>query len=100
MHNPSPLPLSSLSNTDAELLRTVAKHVLGSSDVAATTAATLRQNGFDEKRVDILIPQASVAVRLGDFVFKKVEADKETPTNFGLFVRRRPKSGTSINPFA
>jgi hypothetical protein len=82
-------PFPKLSDSDAQLLVAVANHVLGSSDVAATTAAGLSKNGFDEKRVDGLIPCASLPVQLGAFVFKKVEADKETPSNYGLFVRRK-----------
>jgi hypothetical protein len=41
-----------------------------------------------KKRVDAIIPCASVAIFWQGYVFKKVEADPESPENYGLFVRR------------
>ena len=84
--------MSSLSAKDEAFLLGIADVVLGNSPVATTTAASLNQRGFDALRVDALIPVASVGVQLAGFVFKKIEPDKDSPQNFGLFVRRRPDS--------
>lgn len=105
MFNSTPQPLA-VQPEDKRFLLETAERVLGESTVAATTAAGLKQHGIDVKRVDTLIPWASVAVEVDGFVFKKVEPDSETPENFGLFVRRTGKTGTpfdratrSGNPF-
>ena len=88
MHSPSPQSIS-VREPDRVFLIEMARKILGASNVAATTASALTKQGLDTSRVNVLIPWASVAVEVDGFVFKKVEADKETPDNFGLFVRRK-----------
>jgi hypothetical protein len=82
-----------LKDQDGQFLAVAAEKVLGSSAVAATTASRLRSIGIDPQRINTLLPWASVAVHWGGYVFKKVEADQETPDNFGLFVRRKVADG-------
>jgi hypothetical protein len=79
----------SLPAADRTFLTETARNILGTSNVAATTASGMIDHGIDAKRVDSLLPWASVAVEVDGYVFKKVEADVEVPHNFGLFVRRR-----------
>jgi hypothetical protein len=88
VHSPHPQPLT-VNADDREFLREVAQKILGSGSVAATTRAGLLKCGVEANRVYQLIPTTSVAVELAGYVFKKVEADHETPQDFGLFVRRR-----------
>lgn len=87
-----------VTRADGLFLAAVAERVLGPSTVAATNAARLREYGFDPNRIDELIPPDSVSVVCENFVFKKVEADPESPHDFGLFVRRSvgtpPPAGT------
>jgi hypothetical protein len=49
----------------------------------------LADHGFEASRVDALIPWTSTPIEWRGYVFKKVEADPESPENFGFFVRRR-----------
>lgn len=73
---------------DDQFIVDTARKILGSSVVAATNARTMSSAyGIDPKRVDALIPWGNVTVEVHGYVFKKVEADPETPDNFGLFVR-------------
>jgi hypothetical protein len=88
MHSSTPQTLP-VKEPDRVFLIEIARKILGGSNVAATTAKALTKEGLDVSRVNLLIPWASVAVEVDGFVFKKVEPDKETPENFGLFVRRR-----------
>jgi hypothetical protein len=88
VHSAHPQPLT-VKSVDREFLLEVARKILGSGSVAATTEAGLLKQGIDANRVYDLIPTTSVAVELAGYVFKKVEADHETPQDFGLFVRRR-----------
>lgn len=88
MHR-TPTPLT-LKPSDESFLVDVARKVLGTSVVAATNARTITSAyGLDPTRVDALIPWGNVVVEVKGFVFKKVEADPETPDNFGLFVRSK-----------
>jgi hypothetical protein len=89
-----PIPLLA-AKADREFLVLVATQILGQTSVAATTAEGLDRRKIDSKRVDSLIPSTSWAVEVDGFVLKKVEADIETPGNFGLFVRRKSNS-TSV----
>ena len=82
---PAPIVLNA---ADGSFLVEVAKHVLGNGTVAATNAERLIEQGMDAHRIDSLIPCVSVAVLWNGFVFKKVEADPESPENYGLFIRR------------
>jgi hypothetical protein len=85
----TPVPLKT-NEADLAFLCNVARLVLGSSTVAATNARRLAEAyQIDPKRVDSLIPWGNTAVEVDGFVFKKVEADPETPDNFGLFVRTK-----------
>ena len=87
MHRQNPAAIN-LKKEEGELLVAVARKVLSNSNVAATNAVGLGKMGFDPKKVDLLIPCSSVAVQWDGYVFKKVEADPESPDNFGLFVRK------------
>lgn len=78
-----------LSDGDRDFLVSVAAAVLGKTAVAATPAEALQRMKIDPVRVNSLIPSHSRAVEVGGYVLKKVEADIETPGNFGLFVRRK-----------
>jgi hypothetical protein len=89
VNSPNPAPLR-LAPEDRIFLTTVAEKVLGSTDVAATTASALTKRGIDARRIDMLIPWQSAAVLIEGFVLKKVEPDRDTPHDFGLFVRRAP----------
>lgn len=91
MNQPNPIPIT-LSEADGKFLVDVAKRVLGTSGVAATNAQKLEEHECDPKRIDVLIPCTSRAVEWRGFVFKKVEADPEAPSNFGLFVRKRTEA--------
>jgi hypothetical protein len=91
MLNPAPQPLL-VKGDDREFLLRMARAVLGNSPVAATTAAGIERHGIDARRVNMLIPWLSVSVQLDGIVIKKVEADDDTPGNFGLFIRQRPDS--------
>lgn len=86
MQTPHPQPLR-LPGNDIEFLLDVARRVLGKSEVAATTAQSMEKQGIDSDRLNRIITSHSVAVSVDHYVFKKVEADPETPANFGLFVR-------------
>jgi hypothetical protein len=88
MKTPNPTPLA-LTQDDAGFLEAVAVAVLGGANVAGTNAEGLARRGLDPDRVARLIPGFGAAVATGGFVFKKVEPEPETPTNFGLFVRER-----------
>jgi hypothetical protein len=84
--SPFALPLN---DDDRDFLASVATKVLGKTAVAATTAEGLQRMLIDPVRVNTLIPSHSHAVEVAGYVLKKVEADIETPGNFGLFVRRK-----------
>jgi hypothetical protein len=88
VNRPDPTPIQ-LSDEDGTFLISVAEHVLGPSTVAATNAVGLAEHGFEASRVDALIPWTSTPIEWRGYVFKKVEADPESPENFGFFVRRR-----------
>jgi hypothetical protein len=76
-----------LPKPDGEYLEKVGSTVLGKSSVAATNARRLTEMGLDAVRIDKLIPWGAAASCQG-LVFKKVEADPESPDNYGLFVRK------------
>jgi hypothetical protein len=78
-----------LLKEDRDFLAAVAAQILGKTAVAATTAEGMKRMKIDHVRVDTLIPSHSHAIEVAGFVLKKVEADIETPGNFGLFVRRK-----------
>jgi thiamine pyrophosphate-dependent acetolactate synthase large subunit-like protein len=82
-----------LAPRDCAFLTEVAHQILGTAQVAGTTADACRARGLDVERIDKLIPGFSKAVRIDGLVFKKVEPDPEAPGNFGLFVRIRSKDG-------
>jgi hypothetical protein len=85
----TPIPLN-VSNQDLDFLCGVARAVLGGTNVAATNARRMVEAyKIDIKRLDALIPWGTAAVEVDGYVFKKVEADPETPDNFGLFVRTK-----------
>lgn len=87
MNRNEPTPLE-ISRGDGEYLIGVAELVLGGSSVAATNAKRLIQYGFDTKRIEALLPSTSAAVALNNYVFKKIQADPESPGEFGLLIRR------------
>lgn len=89
--------LIDVNRSDGELLVAVAEKMLGPSTVAATNARRLRDYGFDPSRINALIPFESVPVAWRGFIFKKVEADPESPGDFGLFVRRSPGASRNGN---
>jgi hypothetical protein len=92
-----PIPILA-GKADREFLVSVATRILGKTSVAATNADGLERRKIDSKRVDSLIPSTNWAVEVDGYVLKKVEADIETPGNFGLFVRRKlnPHTKTGV----
>jgi hypothetical protein len=63
-----------------------AAKILGGSNVATSTAAQLLRNGIDARRVAELLSGRDA--QIGRFRFKFIDADRETPENFGVLVRR------------
>lgn len=90
------LPASSKSKAppiEFRFLESVAGEILGNSDVATVTAMTLQRMGLDAGRIGALVARCGSPAKSGAFEFKKIEADRDTPENFGLLVRRRnPKA--------
>lgn len=71
----------------AEFLTSVATRILGTSNVATSTATRLSEEGIDTNRLAGLIRSVDDG-RAGEFRFKLIDADPETPENFGVLVRR------------
>ena len=83
--SPTRLPVGA---EDLAFLEDAARRILGTAQVAGTTADACRSRLIDSDRIGRLIPGYRTTFAIEGFVFKKVEPDAETPDNFGLFVRR------------
>lgn len=78
------------TRADEEFFGKIAQNVLGGSNVATVTAERLRRQGIDVDRIRraLTAPKSEFTIR--EFRFKLIEADPETPANFGLLIRRIP----------
>lgn len=71
-----------------EFLMLTAAKILGGSNVATSTAAMMGRQGMDAERLATLLSERGRDLTVGHFHFKLIDADPETPDNFGVFVRR------------
>jgi hypothetical protein len=89
MVQPTPKPKRSLSASAAdEFLMDSAAKILDGSHVATTTAAKLTRQGLDAVRLGALLDARGREIIVGTFKFKFIDADPESPENFGVLVRR------------
>jgi hypothetical protein len=75
---------------DQEFFGTLAQNVLGGSDVATVTADRLRRQEIEVDRIRRALITANHEFTICGYRFKLIEADPETPANFGLLIRRIP----------
>jgi hypothetical protein len=78
------------SAIDSQFLTEVAFKVLGTSSVATSTSERLAALGVDSNRVAEILMARGKETNVGAFKFKLIDADPETPKNFGLLVRINP----------
>lgn len=75
---------------DEDFLRSAADVILGGSHVATSTAQRLACIGIDAKRLGLLLQAKGREAGVEKFKFKLIDADPETPDNFGVLVRSAP----------
>jgi hypothetical protein len=75
-----------IKEEDRFLIETAAK-ILGGSRVATTTAERLSTQNIDVERLASLLKTRGAESEVGGMKFKLIDADPETPQNFGVLVR-------------
>jgi hypothetical protein len=85
---------------DDEFLSRTAVTILGGSHVATSTAQRLAAAGIDPRRLALLLLARGREAAVGSFKFKFIDADPETPDNFGVFVRSLDNARVPSGPFA
>lgn len=78
------------TRADEEFFGKIAQNVLGGSNVATVTAERLRRQGIDVDRIRRALTAAQSDFSTREFRFKLIDADPETPADFGLLIRRIP----------
>lgn len=82
---------------DDDFLESAAAVILGGSGVATTTALRLARIGIDAKRLGLVLAARNREASVGTFKFKLIDADPETPDNFGVLVRSAtPTPNTAV----
>ena len=71
-----------------EFLKDTAIKILAGSTVATSTAARLARRGINTELLVKLFQERGRETQVGPFRFKLIDADPETPDDFGVLVRR------------
>lgn len=79
-------------NADSEFLLNAIPHILGGSQVATTTAGRLATEGVDVMRLARIFAERGRELVIAEYRLKLIDADPDTPENFGVFVRRLQRS--------
>jgi hypothetical protein len=89
-----PLQQPPVASTKANnsFLYSVVDRILGTSNVATSTADRLRRNGIDADRLAQIVSYGLSDETERTFELKLIAADPDTPDNFGVLVRRHHDS--------